>query len=197
MAAHLNAFREMAKQIENLSSDEGTSRIHGVDLVSMLRVSLPDLYEPLIMALQSRSETLTVDFIAKHLLRESTRWQASTATYENLVKMNPTSQSTFIARGYGRTRERGGGFRAGSCQRGTRGRGCASFGTTDMSRLGNAASANCGQTKRSSGGVTTVTVRVTGRLNALREKLTKWGVVLAEQKKSNRICSNNQTTGLR
>ena len=148
MAAHLNAFREMANQIENLSSDEGTSRIHGVDLVSMLSVSLPDSYEPLIMALQSRSETLTFDFIAGRLLQESTRRQAATATHGNLGQGNGTSQSAFIAGGYGRTRGRGGGFRGGSYQRGTRGRGRASFGTTDISRLGNAASANRGQTKK-------------------------------------------------
>ena len=36
MASHLNAFREIANQIDNLSSDEGTSQIQGVDLVSML-----------------------------------------------------------------------------------------------------------------------------------------------------------------
>ena len=46
MASHLNAFREIANQIANLSSDEGTSQIQGVDLVSMLSLSLPDLYEP-------------------------------------------------------------------------------------------------------------------------------------------------------
>lgn len=68
MAAHLNASQEMANQMENLSSDEGTSQIQGVDLVSILSVSLPDSYKPLIMALQSRSEALTIDFVAGRLL---------------------------------------------------------------------------------------------------------------------------------
>ena len=49
MASHLNAVREITNQIENLSSDEGTSQIQGVDLVSMLSLSLPDSYEPLVM----------------------------------------------------------------------------------------------------------------------------------------------------
>ena len=42
MATHLNAFREIATQIENLSSNDGTSQIQGVDLVSILSLSLPD-----------------------------------------------------------------------------------------------------------------------------------------------------------
>ena len=70
MAAHLNAFREMANQIENLLSDEGTSQIQGVDLVSILSVSLPESYDPMIMALHTRSEVLTFDFIAGRLLQE-------------------------------------------------------------------------------------------------------------------------------
>ena len=64
MAGHLNVFREITNQIENLSSEDGTSQIQGVDLVSMLSLSLPDSYEPLIMALPSRSEILTFDFMA-------------------------------------------------------------------------------------------------------------------------------------
>ena len=151
MAAHLNAFREMSNQIENLSSDEGTSQIQGVDLVSMLSVSLPESYEPLIMALQSRSEVLTFDFIAGLLLQESTRRQAATATHGSPGHGNGTSQSAFMAGGSGRIRGRGGGFRGGSYQRGTRGRGRTSFGTTDVSRIGNAASAGRGNTKKMPG----------------------------------------------
>ena len=147
MAAHLNGFREIANQIENLSSDDGTSQIQGVDLVSMLSVSLPDSYEPLVMALQSRSEALTFDFIAGRLLQESTRRQAATATPGN----TSTGQSAFIVGGFGKVRGRGGGNRGGSYQRGMRGRGHASFGITDLSRLGNAATAGRGHTKRMPG----------------------------------------------
>ena len=147
MAAHLNAFWEIANQIENLSSDDGTSQIQGVDLVSMLSVSLPDLYEPLVMALQSRSEVLTFDFIAGRLLQESSRRQASTVQHGN----PSNSQSAFIAGGFGKGRGRGGVSRGGSYQRGMRGRGRSSFGVVDISRLGNTATAGRGQTKRMPG----------------------------------------------
>ena len=150
MAAHLNAFREMANQIENLSSDEGTSQIQAVDLVSMLSVSLPDSYEPLIMALQSRSEVLTFDFIAGRLLQESTRRQAATITHGNPGHGNSTGQSAFIAGGLGRTKGRGGGFRGGSHQRG-RGRGRTAFGSIDLSRLGNATTIGRSNAKRTPG----------------------------------------------
>ena len=93
MAGHLHVFREITNPIENLSSEDGTSQIQGVDLVSMRTLSLPDSYEPLIMALQSRSEILTFDFMAGRLLQQSTRHQASLAT--NGCAGN--SQSAFIA----------------------------------------------------------------------------------------------------
>ena len=135
MASHLNAFREIANQIDNLSSDEGTSQIQGVDLVSMLSLSLPDSYEPLVMALPSRSEVLTFDFMAGRLLQESTRRQASMATNG---KPGP-SQSAFIAGGFGRNGGRGGGQRGIGRGRAMRaGRGRSSFGFADMARLGGA-----------------------------------------------------------
>ena len=148
MAAHLNALRDMANQMENLSSDEGTSQIQGVDLVSMLSVSLPDSYEPLIMALQSRSEVLTFDFIAGRLLQEPTRRQAATATHGNSGQGSRASHSAFIAGGGGRLRGGGGGFRGDANQRGSRGLGRTSFGTIDLSRLGNAAPAGRGNAKK-------------------------------------------------
>ena len=147
MAAHLNAFREIANQIENLLSDDGTSQIQGVDLVSMLSVSLPDSYEPLVMALQSRSEVLTFDFIAGRLLQESSRRQAATVQHGN----PSNSQSAFIAGGFGKGRGRGVVSRGGTYQRGMRGRGCSSFGVVDISRVGNTATAGRGQTKRMPG----------------------------------------------
>ena len=70
MASHLNELRDLAHQIANLSAGDDSTQIQGVDLVSMLSLSLPDSYEPLIMALQSRSEELTFDFMAGRLLWE-------------------------------------------------------------------------------------------------------------------------------
>ena len=134
MASHLNAFREITNQIKNLSSDEGTLQIQGVDLVSMLSLSLPDSYEPLVMALQSGSEVLTFDFMAGRLLQESTCRQASMATNG---KPSP-NQSAFVAGGPGRFTGRGGGLRGGvrgrAMQAGRRGR--SSFGVVDMGRFG-------------------------------------------------------------
>ena len=143
MAGHLNVFREITNQIENLSSEDGTSQIQGVDLVSMISLSLPDSYEPLIMALQSRSEILTFDFMAGRLLQESTRRQASLATNGSASN----SQSAFMAgRGNRYAGRGGGGFRGQLSQRAMRfsGRGRASFGIIDPNRFGNAAAGRGG-----------------------------------------------------
>ena len=135
MASHLNVFREISNQIENLSSSDGTLQIWGVDLISMLSLSLPDSYEPLIMALQSRSEELTFDFMAGRLLQESTRRQSAHTNGNN----STTGQSAFIAGGSGRYGGRGGKFRGNSSQRAMRMYGCgrSTFGVVDSSRFGN------------------------------------------------------------
>ena len=135
MASHLNAFREISNQIENLSTRDGAPLIQGIDLVSMLSLSLPDSYEPLVMALQSRSEELTFDFFAGRLLQESTRRQAANGT-----GASPSAgQSAFLAGGRGRFG--GWGYSRGSpSQRGLRfaGRGRPAFGAADAGRFGNA-----------------------------------------------------------
>ena len=41
MATHLNTFKEIATQIENLSSDDGTSQIQGVDLLWSIKEYCP------------------------------------------------------------------------------------------------------------------------------------------------------------
>ena len=149
MASHLNTYREIANQIENLSSSDGTSEIQGVDLVSMLSLSLPDSYEPLIMALQSRSEELTFDFMAWRLLQESTRRQAANGNTPSAS----AGQSAFIAGGSGRHGARGGNFRGNLSMRGARfhGRGGRStFGVVDIARLGNTG-ANRGPARKVSG----------------------------------------------
>ena len=55
MSAHLNSFKELSTPVANLSSNG--IRIRDRDLVSMLSLSLPPSYEPLIMAVQSRSDS--------------------------------------------------------------------------------------------------------------------------------------------
>jgi len=71
MSVHLNSFKEQLTQIANLSSN-GIGIPDG-DLVSMLSLSLPQSYEPLIMAVQSRADTIPFDFLAGRLLQEATR----------------------------------------------------------------------------------------------------------------------------
>ena len=78
MSAHLNGFKELAIQVANLSPDG--KGIPDTDLVSMLSLSLPESYEALIMAVQSRADVSTFDFLAGQLLRGATRRQAARGT---------------------------------------------------------------------------------------------------------------------
>jgi len=71
MAEHLNKFRELANQVEGLS---GTGKgIDNNELVTLLSLSLPDSYKPIIMALQSRADEVTFDIFASQLRQESAR----------------------------------------------------------------------------------------------------------------------------
>lgn len=51
MAQHLNHFRELANQLRSLSVDG--KGMDDSELVTILTLSLPESYEPLVMALQS------------------------------------------------------------------------------------------------------------------------------------------------
>ena len=135
-ASHLNVFREITNQIENPSSEERTSQIQGVDLLSMLSLSLLNSYEPLVRALQSRSGVLTFDFMTGRLLQESTRRQVLMATNR---KPSP-NQSMFFTGGSERFMGRGGGLRGGARGRAMRAgeRGHLSFGVVDVGRFGGA-----------------------------------------------------------
>jgi len=124
MAAHLNNFKELSTQVANLSSD-GIG-IPDSDLVSMLSLSLPHSYEPLIMAVQSRADTITFDFLCGRLLQEATRRQASsTSSEQNQQPLSAMAAgsgfrpSGYTGRGGYRTGNRG--FGRGSWGRGTRG----------------------------------------------------------------------------
>ena len=85
MAQHLNHFREIANQLQSLSEDG--KGMEDSELVTILTVSLPQSYKPLVMALQSRSDTITFDLMAGRLLQESGRRQISQGT-------NPTQGGT-------------------------------------------------------------------------------------------------------
>jgi len=75
IAEHLNKFWELANQVESLSAIG--KRIAHNELVTLLCLSLPDSYEPMIMALQSRADELTFDIFAGRLLQESARRQVA------------------------------------------------------------------------------------------------------------------------
>ena len=183
-------FREITNQIENLSSEDGTSQIQGVDLVSMLSLSLPDSYEPLIMALLSRSETLTFDFMAGRLLQESTRRQASAATNGSASN----SQSAFVAgRGNRYGGHGGGGFTGQLSQRAMRfgGRGRASFGSIDPNRLGNAA-AGRGVAKRMVGKCHYCQKEGHWKAECLKHKADEAGGTFKKNRKADRKRSRHQ-----
>ena len=81
MSTHLNSFKELSTQVANLSPN-GLG-VPDNDLVSMLSLSLPQSYEPLIMAVQSRTENVTFDFLCGRLLQEATRRQAARSITTN------------------------------------------------------------------------------------------------------------------
>jgi len=92
MAHHLNQFRELANQLQSLS--ENGKRMDDSELVTILTLSLPASYEPLVMALQSRSDTITFDLMARRLLQESGRRQISQVSQAS----NNTPHTAFTAR---------------------------------------------------------------------------------------------------
>ena len=126
MSAHLNSFKELSTQVANLSSDG--VRIPDSDLVSMLSLSLPQSYEPLIMAVQSRADTITFDFLVGRLLQEATRRQASNSTTTeqsplplSAMTAHPSYRGTSGQLGRGNYRIGNRGYRRGGFGRGMRG----------------------------------------------------------------------------
>jgi len=66
MAQHLNQFSELANQLRSLSEDG--KGMDNTELVTVLPLTLLESYEPLVMALQSSSNTITFDLMAGRLL---------------------------------------------------------------------------------------------------------------------------------
>ena len=62
------------------------------ELVTILTLSLPESYQPLVMALQSLSDTVTFDTMAGRLLQEAGRWHISQAN--QITQGNPQSPQT-------------------------------------------------------------------------------------------------------
>ena len=130
MSVHLNSFKELTTQVAN-HSPNGVG-IPDSDLVFMLSLSLPQLCEPLIMAVQSRADNITFDFLTGRLLQEATQRQAAWSTttepnsqplsaFTDVPSMRP---SGLRGRGYNRWGNIGsGGGWLGSSSLGSRGHG--------------------------------------------------------------------------
>ena len=142
MAQHLNQFRELANQLRGLTT-EG-KEIDDSELVTILTLSLPESYEPLVMALQSRADLVTFDIMAGRLLQESARRHVGQVTHKGqentlgsqtaFTAQRPStstrfrfSRAGFHANGRGRGEFRGGyrgfsgGSNSGQAGRGSRG----------------------------------------------------------------------------
>ena len=68
MISHINKVRSMAQQLEAIGAE-----VREEDIVMTLLSSLPQTYGSLIIALESRSEDLTMEFVVARLLHEETR----------------------------------------------------------------------------------------------------------------------------
>jgi len=75
MTEHLNKFRELANEVGSLSANG--KGMEENELVTLLSLSLPESYEPVIMALQSRTDDVSFDIFAGRLLQESARRQVA------------------------------------------------------------------------------------------------------------------------
>jgi len=96
MAQHLNQFRELANQLRGLSS-EG-KEVDDSELLTILTLTLPESYEPHVMALQSRTNIGTFDMMVGRLLQESARRHVGQVTHKGYEgNAAPTSQTAFSA----------------------------------------------------------------------------------------------------
>jgi len=117
MANHLNQFRELSNQLRSLSQDG--RGMDNSELVTIRTLSLPESYEPLVMALQSRSDIVTFDTMAGRLLQESGRRHISQVTQSGQEKGNSPQTAFTVHRAA--IVPRGMGGRGGYQGRGRRG----------------------------------------------------------------------------
>ena len=94
MTQHLNQFREIANQLRSLT--ENGKGMDDLEQVTILTLSHSQSYKPLVMALKSQSDTITVNLMADHPLQESGKRQTSQDTNSSQGGIN-TSSTAFIA----------------------------------------------------------------------------------------------------
>ena len=95
MSEHLNRFGELANQLRELSP-EG-KEFDDSELLTILTPSLPESYEPWVMALQSRSNIVKFDMMAGKLLQESARRQVGKVTHKGQESSTPGGHTAFTA----------------------------------------------------------------------------------------------------
>jgi len=106
MAQHLNQFRGLSNQLRSLSVDG--KGMEDSELVTILTLSLPESYKSLVMALQSRSDTVTFDMMAGRLLQESGHRHISQVTQSSQVNKPPTTAFAAPRAAFADARGRGG-----------------------------------------------------------------------------------------
>jgi len=92
MAQDLNKFRELANQFQGLTV-EGKEVDDG-ELLTIRTLSLPESYEPFVMALQSRTDLITCDIMAGRLLQESGRRPVGEVTHKGYENTHPDRSHT-------------------------------------------------------------------------------------------------------
>ena len=95
MSEHLNRFRELANQLCGLSA--AGKEFDDSKLLTILTLSLLESYEPLVMALQSRSDIVTFDMMAGRLLQESARRHVGKVTHKGQDSSTLGSHTAFSA----------------------------------------------------------------------------------------------------
>jgi len=109
MAEHLNKSRELANQVESHSTSGKSMDIN--KLLTLLRLSHPELYEPIIMALQLWEEEVSFDTFHGRLLQETARRQAVRKGYQGGQESSPAAAFTVRDPTHGQGGGRHGGGR--------------------------------------------------------------------------------------
>jgi hypothetical protein len=81
MQAHINKVKTMAQQLTAIGAP-----VADEDIIVTLLYSLPENYESLIVALESRADALTLEFITARLLHEEARRKEAGVHQENISK---------------------------------------------------------------------------------------------------------------
>ena len=95
MSKYLNQFRKLANQLRGLLPKG--KQFDDSELLTILTLSLPDSYKPLVMALQSRSDVGTFDMMACRLLQELARRHVGPVTHKESDTTLHGSHTAFTA----------------------------------------------------------------------------------------------------